>query len=208
MFSRTTNLQSVYEEQTMMDHNDNHIDNDADVVEKMTSYNNKNDRSSVGRRISVKCADAVLDWFVFPFLLFIQFGTTMYCQQQQDILIVQWEFAMCTISTFCIAAVGYRKIFRIHPIHSITLLLLPEIFTNIVLATVMFTNIVNALYILIVLTFIIFIVATIGYIQVQQYKRLLLVPSSSPSHASDYKCLHQEEHEEEENIDSDDEWVC
>ena len=206
MYSRTTNLQSVYEEQTIMDHNDNHIDNDADDVEKMTSYN-KNDRS-VGRRISVKCADAVLDWFVFPFLLFIQFGTTMYCQQQQDILTVQWEFAMCTISTFCIAAVGYRKIFRIHPIHSITLLLLPEIFTNIVLATVMFTNIVNALYILIVLTFIIFIVATIGYIQVQQYKRLLLVPSS-PSHASDYKCLHQEEHEEEEeDIDSDDEWVC
>ena len=205
MYSRTTNLQSVYEEQTMDHNNDNHIDNDADV-EKMTSYNNKNDRS-VGRRISVKCADAVLDWFVFPFLLFIQFGTTMYCQQQQDILTVQWEFAMCTISTFCIAAVGYRKIFRIHPIHSITLLLLPEIFTNIVLATVMFTNIVNALYILIVLTFIIFIVATIGYIQVQQYKRLLLVPSS-PSHASDYKCLHQEEHEEEEDIDSDDEWVC
>ena len=207
MYSRTTNLQSVYEEQTMDQHNDNHIDNDADVVEKMTSYNNKNDRS-VGRRISVKCADAVLDWFVFPFLLFIQFGTTMYCQQQQDIMTVQWEFAMCTISIFCIAAVGYRKIFRIHPIHSITLLLLPEIFTNIVLATVMFTNIVTALYILIVLTFIIFIVATIGYIQVQQYKRLLLVPSSSPAHASDYKCLHQEEHEEEEDIDTDDEWVC
>lgn len=205
MYSRTTNLQSVYEEQTMDHNNDNHIDNDADV-EKMTSYN-KNDRS-VGRRISVKCADAVLDWFVFPFLLFIQFGTTMYCQQQQDILTVQWEFSMCTISTFCIAAVGYRKIFRIHPVQSITLLLLPEIFTNIVLATVMFTNILNALYILIVLTFIIFIVATIGYIQVQQYKRLLLVPSS-PSLASDYKCLHQEEHEEEEeDIDSDDEWVC
>jgi hypothetical protein len=201
MYSRTTSLQSIYEEQTM-DHNDNHIDNDLDV-EKITY--NKNDRS-VGRRITVKCADAVLDWFVFPFLLFIQFGTTMYCQQQQDILTVQWEFAMCTISTFCIAAVGYRTIFRIHPIQSITLLLLPEIFTNIVLATVMFTNILNALYILIVLTFIIFIVATIGYIQVQQYKRLLLVPSPPP-HASDYKYLHQEEHEEEDT-DSDDEWVC
>jgi hypothetical protein len=199
MHSRTIIIQSIDEDVTM-GHNDNDVD-----VEKMM-YNKNDDRSVGRRRITVKCADAVLDWFVFPFLLFIQFGTTMYCQQQQDTLTVQWEFAMGVICIFCIAAVGYRKIFRIHPIQSITLLLLPEIFTNIVLATVMFTNILNALYILIVLTTIIFIVATTGYIQVQQYQRLLLVPLPLP-HASDYKCLHQEEHEEEE-IDSDDEWVC
>mmetsp|Transcript_48145 Transcript_48145/g.52085 ORF Transcript_48145/g.52085 Transcript_48145/m.52085 type:complete len:131 (+) Transcript_48145:241-633(+) len=130
----------------------------------------------------------------------------MYCQQQQQQqqgrLAVQWESTMCSICIFCIAAVGYRKIFRIHPIQSIILLLLPEIFTNIVLATVMFINILNALYILIALTVVIFVIATIGFIQIQQYKRLLLTPQQ----ANDYRCLHKHEREEEEH--SDDEWVC
>jgi len=191
------NLQSI-NEKVLMDHID-----DYDEDEKTACKNNRSSSpsSSVGRWVSVKCADAVLDWFVFPFLLFIQFGTSMYCQQQQGRLTVQWEFAMCTICIFCIAAVGYRKIFRIHRIQSIILLLLPEIFTNIVLATVMFINISNALYILISLTVVIFVVATIGYIQVQQYKRFL-----KPPQANDYRCLHQHEREEEEH--SDDEWVC
>ena len=77
MHSRTISIQSIDEDVTM-GHNDNDVD-----VEKMM-YNKNDDRSVGRRRITVKCADAVLDWFVFPFLLFIQFGTTMYCQQQQD----------------------------------------------------------------------------------------------------------------------------
>ena len=193
-------VQSI-NEAAPMDYTD---DYDEDVKSACKNIRSSS-QSSVGRWISVKCADAVLDWFIFPFLLFIQFGTSMYCQQQQqqqDRLTVQWEFAMCSICIFCIAAVGYRKIFRIHPIQSIILLLLPEIFTNIVLATVMFTNILNALYILITLTVVIFVVATIGFIQIQQYKRLLV---TSPQ-ANDYRCLHQHEREEEEH--SDDEWVC
>ena len=173
------------------------VDDGTDDVQKI----HKNNRSSVGRRITVKCADAILDWFVFPLLLFIQFGTTMSCQQQQGRLTVQWTLAMGVVSIFCLAAVGYRKVFRVHPAQSMTLLLLPEIFTNIVLATVMFADdLLNALYILIALTAVVFVAAAIGHVQIARYNRSIAVAVPK---ASDYRRLHQEEHD-----DSDDEWAC
>jgi hypothetical protein len=149
----------------------------------------------VGRNLSVKCADAVLDWFVFPALLFIQFGATMYCQQQQGVLTLRWSVVLGCVTLFCLVAVAHRKIFRIHPIQSLILLLLPELFTNAILTAVMFTNLATAFQTMVVLTNLMFIIAAVGYIQISQQTRT--------AEAGDYERLH-----EDEDIDSDEEWVC
>jgi hypothetical protein len=129
-----------------------------------------------GRRcLSVKTADAILDWFIFPALLYIQFGVTLYCQQQQrtqiqppeagvshiDVTGIVLIFSMITM--FCVVAIGHRRIYRRRPrdddgssssssVPSLLLLLLPEIFTNVVLASVMLTDLVTAFRVLVVLT--------------------------------------------------------
>jgi FtsH-binding integral membrane protein len=151
----------------------------------------------VGRNLSVKCADAVLDWFIFPSLLFIQFGATMYYQEQAQTSDMPWNYVMTGVALFCIIAVVYRKIYRIHPIQSLTILLLPEVFTNLILATVMFNDIKTAFLVLIVFTIVLSVLGGVGCIQISQHNTI------EDASAGDYQRLHQEEDE-----DSDDEWVC
>jgi hypothetical protein len=81
--------------------------------------------------ISVKFADAVLDWFISLVLLFIQFRTTMYYQQQAETTDMPWFYAATGVAIF-------GMIYLIHPVQSLTILLLPEVCTNVILATVMF----------------------------------------------------------------------
>jgi hypothetical protein len=151
------------------------------------------------RLLTFKSADAILDWIVFPLLLFIQFGSSMFFQQQLGVLNLRWAPAMGIISLFCVASVKYRNIFRSHPVQSIILLLLPEVFTNIVLATVMFADdLLTAMHTLTALTAVILFACLIGHVQVVRYERLV-----AATKASGYKLLHQEENEEGEG-----EWVC
>mmetsp|Transcript_4707 Transcript_4707/g.11446 ORF Transcript_4707/g.11446 Transcript_4707/m.11446 type:complete len:204 (-) Transcript_4707:2177-2788(-) len=141
----------------------------------------KKPKSSVGRRlVTVKFADAMLDWVIFPLLLFVQFGTSMYCQQYQGTLHIQWFPTLTAITIFCIASVGYRKIFRAHPVQSIAALLIPELFTNIILATVMLADdLSTAVYTLIALTVVILVVAIIGQLQISQYRRFMPAPTAN-----------------------------
>ena len=106
---------------------------------------------------------------------------------------------MGMISVFCIASIKYRTVFREHPVQSVTLLLLPEIFTNIVLATVMLADdLLTAFNTLAALTSVVIVAAAIGHIQVVKYERSISAPN-----ASDYRLLHQEENEY-----SGDELIC
>ncbi len=150
-------------------------------------------------RQSTTCADFLLDWIIFPLLLFMQFGTTMYCQHQLGTLELQLIPTFGWVSLFCVSSVKYRVVFREHPIQSITLLLLPEVFTNIILAMVMFmSDLEIALETLIVLTVVLLIAAFVGEVQLTKYKRSATLPK-----ASDYHLLHAEE-----NDDVVDEYVC
>lgn len=164
--------------------------------------NARNGDGSSARRLCFrsKCADIILDWIVFPLLLFIQFGQTMYCQQKFGVPRLRWMPTMGLITLFCLSSVKYRRVFRAHPIQSIALLLLPEIFTNIILATVLVaTDLVTAYYILFALTAVLLVAAVIGHVQIAEYQRTTLTMAN----ASDYKLLHPEE-----NDSSDDEWEC
>lgn len=160
----------------------------------------QDDESSVRQRLlSGTCVDALLDWIVFPLLLFIQFGTTMYCQQELGTLNLRWMPAMGLIAIFCLVSVIYRNVFREHPFQSITLLILPEVFTNVVLATVMFaSDLITAANTLVVLTLVLLVLGAIGNLQLARYERSVTAPK-----ASGYKLLHGEENEL-----GGDEWIC
>eukprot|EP00536_Pseudo-nitzschia_multiseries_P012332 jgi/Psemu1/31734/gm1.31734_g len=174
-----------------------HSGNDDDHAHNMY----KKPKTLVRRRlVTVKCADVMLDWVVFPLLLFVQFGTSMYCQQHQGRLNIPWVPTMTTIAIFCIASVEYRKVFRIHPIQSMAALLIPELFTNTILATVMLADDLSiALYSLILLTVVIVVIAMIGRFQLSRYRVSAPVPT-----ANDYKLLDRDEDDE----DYGDEYVC
>lgn len=178
-------LPSIYE--GTMDHDGDCRDGDVQKMHKSMQL------------LTLKSADAILDWIVFPLLLFIQFGSAMYFQQQLGVLNLRWAPAMGIISLFCVASVKYRNVFRSHPAQSIVLLLLPEAFTNIVLATIMFADdLLTAMYTLTALTAVILVAALIGHVQVVRYERSVAITK-----ASDYKLLHQEE-----NVEREREWIC
>jgi hypothetical protein len=145
--------------------------------------------------LSTRTADACLDWVVFPALLFVQFGATMYCQSQQGMLTLNWIRVLATVAIFCIVAGIYRQVLRRHPMDSLLLLLLPEIFTNILLALVMFGNIESAFQVLVILTLVLMAggaLATVHSVILQRN----IVPE-------DYRPLNDKEEEE-----SEDEWIC
>lgn len=150
----------------------------------------------IGRNLSVKFADAILDWFIFPALLFIQFGATIYCQYQRGELTVCPKLVFIGVALFCLVAVAYRHVYRIHPIQSLVLLLLPEVFTNGILAAVMLSSLETSFSAMMSLTCLMGVMAGAGYVQISQYK-------NESEDAVDYLLLVQEEEE-----DSDDEWVC
>ena len=164
-----------------------------DIVREMEQPLVAKKQPRVGRKLSVKCADAVLDWVIFPALLFIQFGATMYCQKKQGTLGMRWEIVLMTVAIFCLVSIMYRKIYRAHPIQSMMLLLLPEVFTNGILATVMFTSLENSFQVLVGLTAVLAMMAGFGAVQISTFNR----------QTGGYEQLQRNEDE-----DSDDEWVC
>ena len=146
--------------------------------------------------LSTRMADACLDWVVFPALLFVQFGATMYCQSQQGILRLNWINVLATVAIFCIVAGIYRQVLRRHPLDSLLLLLLPEIFTNILLALVMFGNLESAFQVLFILTLVLIAGGAVGAVH-----SVLLHRNNVPE---DYRPLN----DNEDCCDSDDEWLC
>ena len=146
--------------------------------------------------LSTRMADACLDWVVFPALLFVQFGATMYCQSQQGILRLNWIKVLATVAIFCIVAGIYRQVLRRHPMDYLLLLLLPEIFTNILLALVMFGTLERAFQVLFILT----LVLSAGGAAATVHS-VLLHRNNAPE---DYRPLN----DSEECSESEDEWIC
>lgn len=100
---------------------------------------------------------------------------------------------MATIGIFCLASIGFRKVFRVHPVQSMVLLLVPEFFTNAILAMVMLAgDLSTAAYTLIALTVILLGIAAIGQLQISRYNRSIPAPK-----ANDYIRLNQNENDDE-----------
>jgi cbb3-type cytochrome oxidase maturation protein len=142
--------------------------------------------------LSTKVADACLDWVVFPALLFIQFGATMYCQTKEGLPVMDWKVVHLTILAFCCIAGAYRHVLRKNS-DSIALLLLPEIFTNVLLAMVMLGSVALAYSTLVVLTL------TLGVLGL-----VLFLWSLGPQQPDDYAILK----DEEEGEDDENNWLC
>lgn len=141
--------------------------------------------------LSSTLVDACLDWVVFPSLLFVQFGATMVYEARMEKLVLDWCTVLFTIALFCLVAGLYRWIFRMHAsCHSLILMLLPEIFTNVVLAAVMFGTLALAYQTLVAATFILILLGSLGGVH------LLVNPSASStsySAAYDYQVLEDQD---------------
>lgn len=126
------------------------------IHEATASSTNKNDPSSSEPRpcFSLRCVDLCLDWFVFPILLFIQFGATLYTtsHSNNDSLVVPPAYyCMSQVALFCVVAGIYRNVLRRSNHHNnipVMIMLLPELFTNLLLAWVMMGRLDTALVIL------------------------------------------------------------
>jgi hypothetical protein len=146
------------------------------------------------RRLSAGVADFCLDWVIFPALLFVQFGSTMYCQMKEGTLNMDWRIVNATIFLFCFVGGVYRQVLRRHPWESLALLLLPELFTNIMLGVVMFGSVEEAFNYLLGFTGVLSFLGLIAAGHVLIYDR--------QSESSDYQLLLYE------NGDNEDEWIC
>lgn len=170
------------------------------TAEKMFSSSKKNENHDdeflskpQGRRLSAGVADFCLDWVIFPALLFIQFGTTMYCQMKEGTLYMDWKIVHVTIFLFCLVGGVYRQVLRRHPWESLALLLLPELFTNIMLGLVIFGSIEEAFIYLVGFTGVLSFLGLIAAGHVLIYDRQV--------ESSDYQLLY-------ENEENEDEWIC
>lgn len=149
------------------------------------------------RILSTKAADACLDWVIFPALLFIQFGATMYCHAQQGVLNLNWIVVLTAVFCFCVVAGIYRKILRSHYSESLLLLLLPEIATNMLLALVMTADLTIAFEVLIAFTIVLILIGGASHLDAIRHQRM-----ATPQ---DYQRVPELE---EGSPDSDDEWIC
>jgi hypothetical protein len=166
-----------------------------DIVRDMEKPLITKEKQRVGRNLSVKFADAILDWVIFPSLLFIQFGATMYCQKKQGTLSMSWEIVLLSVAIFCLVSIMYRKIYRVHPIQSMILLLLPEVFTNGILAMVMFTGLENSFKVMLGLTAVLAMMSGVGSVHITTISRQAAV--------GNYERILRDEDD-----NSDNEWVC
>lgn len=122
----------------------------------------------------------------------------MYCQAQEGTLDLDWAIVVFTICCFCLIAGVYRQVLRRHPSESLVFLLLPELFTNFLLAMVMFGNIGSAFEALILLTLILGLVGGLAWAHAAMLRQ-----KSSPQ---DYQPLAGSEVEGSDS--EDDEWIC
>lgn len=164
--------------------------------DEMTSPSKK---KSSGGCLSKRCADCCLDWVVFPALLFVQFGATIYCQVKEGVpQTLDWRVVHFSIFLFCLVAGLYRRVLRRQSwdSKSLVLLLLPEIFTNILLATVMFSSLETAFETLVVFTLLLTVLG------------LFAAATASTSEGEvasleDYQLLLEKEEDDDEE-----EWLC
>ena len=180
--------------------------------ENKTKKSSNTNNNSTGSIFSSKFADACLDWVVFPALLFIQFGATMHWntnnsqqQQQQNeetLVSLDWKIIHSTILLFCLIAGIYRQILRSKSASencSIVFLLLPEIFTNILLALVMILpTITIAYYALVVLSI---TLAVVGCI----FEYFVDDKDDDVEVTGDYQRLRDDEEDDDTVIED---WVC
>jgi FlaA1/EpsC-like NDP-sugar epimerase len=101
---------------------------------------------------SVRIVNFCLDWVIFPTLLFVQFGATMYTESLSHALDVNWRLVHICIFLFCFVAGVYRQVIRRYSSDSLFLILLPEFFTIFLLCSVIFGSLENAFYSLVVST--------------------------------------------------------
>ncbi|CAJ1963996.1 unnamed protein product [Cylindrotheca closterium] len=150
------------------------------------------------RNLSAKVADFCLDWVVFPALLFIQFGVTMYKQMNESTLKMDWRVVQVMVFLFCLVAGVYRQVLRRHPWDSMVLLLLPELFTNILLGIAIFGKLEEAFTYLVTFTAALSLLGLVAAGQVLYWEQRRPVKLSS----SDYQLLKEDQQDEE------DEWIC
>jgi hypothetical protein len=112
----------------------------------------------------------------------------MYGQKKQEVLEMDWKTVHSTIFLFCIVAGVYRHILRRYS-EFIVLLLLPEIFTNVVLALIMFGEIKTAYMVLVFLTLILFSIGA-----------LLATCAREDERPTDYQRLQEEGEEDTDEI--------
>eukprot|EP00980_Cylindrotheca_fusiformis_P003661 scaffold818_cov136-Cylindrotheca_fusiformis.AAC.27 len=143
--------------------------------------------------MSTNALDFCLDWVVFPSLIFIQFGATMYCQMKEGTLTMDWRVVHVTIFLFCLVGGIYRQVVRRHSWNSLGLLLLPELFTNITLGVVIFRSLEEAFICVVVFT------GALSFLGLIAAGQALLFEKKEE--ATDYQLL--SEHEGVE-----DEWIC
>lgn len=153
---------------------------------------------------SSEVADACLDWLVFPSLLFIQFGATMYCQGKQGTLDLDCSMVLASIFAFCGVAGLYRHVIRKHPVlrSILALLLLPEIFTNALLVTVIFGSLGTAVYLLVVFALILLLLGIVVTVH-----RVCSTTEGSMSTPQDYRLLQTDDDDEEHAVESGS-WIC
>ena len=179
------------------------------------------------RLLTTKTADACLDWVIFPSLLFVQFGATLYCEtyQEEDHQLYSNAVCMLSVALFCAVAGIFRQIVRRHPsLESVVVLLLPEVMTNLLLAWVMIGSLNEAMTLLYWSTGLLVLVGGIAYAHARILRHRGLGDNNkrqlvNPNH---YQLLVDkkmtafedgddfEEDEDDENDDdvSDEEWVC
>ena len=178
------------------------------------------------RILTTKTADACLDWVIFPSLLFVQFGATLYCEeeyQQDDQQLYNIVLCMSSVALFCAVAGIFRQIVRRHPtLESVVVLLLPEVMTNFLLAWVMIGPLNQALTLLYWATGGLVLVGGITFAHARflyrrgppdDLKKSLVNPSHYQLLMDKKMMTFEDEEDIEENSNddddgSDDEWVC
>lgn len=119
-----------------------------------------------------KSAERCLEWIIFPILLFLQFEVTMHCEfaHGDEVKLLDWRVVHVTILVFCLMGGIYRQIMRLYHCQSTVLMLLPELFTNLVLGRVLFGSVFKGYELLVILTFVLLFIATIAFIQISLRK--------------------------------------
>lgn len=106
---------------------------------------------------------------------------------------MDWKIVHVTIFLFCLVGGVYRQLLRRHPWESLALLLLPELFTNIVLLVVIFGSVEEAFKYLVGFTGVLSLLGLISAGHALIY--------DTQVESSDYQLLHESE-------DNEDEWIC
>mmetsp|Transcript_17187 Transcript_17187/g.27874 ORF Transcript_17187/g.27874 Transcript_17187/m.27874 type:complete len:148 (-) Transcript_17187:435-878(-) len=110
------------------------------------------------------------DWFIRPILLFVQFGAKLYSQRQKGLLTMDSKMVFLGVALFCLSSISYRRFFC-KTFQVLVLTFVPEVFTNIVLATVIFVRLEIAFDTMNVLTEVMAILSGVGSIQTYRRNR-------------------------------------